>query len=122
MRRLNPLSEERKREIKNAIIKELKGMIFPAVLLAIIAALVVFVITYQSKPAEEEIIEIKSYSGDETPITLENDKIKLVMDPLTTHFDLTVKSTGKVWHSTAVGAEDDTMAVNEEKGEEDKSG
>ena len=116
MSKLNPMSEERKREIKNAIIKELKGMIFPAVLLAIIAALVVFVITYQSKPTEEEIIEVKSYTGDETPITLENDKIKLVMDPLTTHFDLTVKSSGKVWHSTAVGGAEDTIAVNEEKG------
>ena len=115
MSKLNPMSEERKREIKNAIIKELKGMIFPAVLLGIIAALIVFVITYQNKPTEEEIIEVRAFAGDETPITLENDNIKFVMDPLTTHFDLTVKSSGKVWHSTAIGGEDDTVAVSEEK-------
>ncbi len=115
MSKLNPMSEERKREIKNAIIKELKGMIFPAVLLGIIAALIVFVITYQNKPTEEEIIEVRAFAGDETPITLENDSIKFVMDPLTTHFDLTVKSSGKVWHSTAVGGEDDSLAIAEEK-------
>ena len=115
MSKLNPMSEERKREIKRAIIKELKGMIFPAVLLGIIAALIVFVITYQNKPKEEEIIEVRAFAGDDTPITLENDNIKLVMDPLTTHFDLTVKSSGKVWHSTAIGGEDDTIAVSEEK-------
>ena len=109
------MSEERKREIKRAIIKELKGMIFPAVLLGIIAAMIVFVITYQNRPTEEEVIEVRTFAGDETPITLENDNIKFVMDPLTTHFDLTVKSSGKVWHSTAIGGEDDTIAVAEEK-------
>jgi hypothetical protein len=115
MSKLNPMSEERKREIKRAIIKELKGMIFPAVLLGIIAAMIVFVITYQNRPTEEEVIEVRTFAGDETPITLENDNIKFVMDPLTTHFDLTVKSSGKVWHSTAIGGEDDTIAVAEEK-------
>ena len=116
MSKLNPISEERKREIKNSIIKELKGMIFPAVLLAIIAGLIVFVMKYQARPKEEEIIEVHAYAGDETPLTLENDKIKFVMDPLTTHFDVTVKSSGKVWHSTAVGGADDSAAIADEKG------
>ena len=60
------MSEERKREIKNAIIKELKGMIFPTVLLGIIAALIVFVITYQNRPTEEEVIEVRAFAGDDT--------------------------------------------------------
>jgi hypothetical protein len=115
MSKLNPMSEERKREIKNSIIKELKGMIFPGVLLAIIAGLIVFVMKYQTRPKDEEIIEVRAYSGDETPLKLENDKIKFVMDPLTTHFDVTVKSSGKVWHSTAIGGAEDSMAVAEEK-------
>ena len=115
MSKLNPMSEERKREIKNGIIKELKGLIFPGVLIAIFAALVVFVIKYQERPIPEEIIEVKAYAGDDKPITLENDKIKFVMDPITTHFDVTVKSSGKVWHSTAVGGDYDPLAVTEEK-------
>ena len=115
MSKLNPMSEERKREIKNGIIKELKGMIFPGIMIAIFAALVVFVIKYQERPVPEEIIEVKAYAGDDKPITLENDKIKFVMDPITTHFDVTVKSSGKVWHSTAIGGEDDSLAVAEEK-------
>ena len=116
MSRLNPISEERKREIRNNIIKELKGFIFPAILLAIIGALIAFVVLYQAKPKEEEIIEVRAYAGDEQPIILENEYLKFEMDPLTTHFDVTVKSSGKVWHSTAVDAQDDTIAVNEEKG------
>ncbi len=116
MSRLNPISEERKREIRNSIIKELKGFIFPAILLAIIAGLIIFVMQYQARPKEEEIIEVRAYAGDEQPIILENDDIKLEMDPLTTHFDITVKSTGKVWHSTAVDGANDAIAVNEEKG------
>lgn len=115
MSKYNPISEERKREIKNNIIKELKALIFPTVLLAIFAFLVVFIMTYQAKEEEPYIVPVHAYAGDDKPIIMENDSLKFEMNPLTTTFDLTVKKSGKVWHSTAVGAENDSAAILEEK-------
>ncbi|MCQ2524036.1 MAG: DUF5696 domain-containing protein [Lachnospiraceae bacterium] len=115
MSRLNPISEERKKERRDAVIKELKSLILPVILLAVFGAAIYFVMTYQNAGDEAEIVEIKSYTGDDKPIVMENDKLKFVMDPLTTSFDVTVKSSGKVWHSTAVDGANDAAAINEEK-------
>lgn len=115
MSKYNPISEERKREIKNNIIKELKSMIFPLVILAIIAGMIVFVVTYQKAPKEEKIIEVEAYDGDGNDVILENDYLKLTMDATTTNFEVLVKSSGKVWNSYAVDGLNDSIAINEEK-------
>lgn len=115
MSKLNPISEERKKERRDAVIKEIKAMIFPTVLLGIIALAIVFVMTYQARPSAEEIIEVRAYSGDDKPIIIQNDSLKLEMDPLTTTFTLTVKSSGKVWHSVPEDGANDPKAITETK-------
>ena len=116
MSKYNPISEERKQERKANIIKELKAMIFPTILLLIIAGFVFFIMTYQNKPVEEDPVEVRAYSGDGKELVMENEHLKFVMDPTLTTFDVTVKSSGKVWHSTPEGAADDAIAVTAEKG------
>lgn len=93
----------------------LKSLIFPVIMTAIIAGLVIFVIKFQNVPEEEELIEPYSFGGEEDPIVIENDDLKLTMDPLTTQFTVEVKSSGKVWKSCPDGAEDDAIALPEEK-------
>lgn len=115
MSRLNPISEERKKERRDAVIKELKSLIFPTVILLIIAAMVVFVMTYQAKGDVEEIIPVRAYAGDDKPIVLENKAVKFEMDPLTTQFTVKVKNSGKVWYSQALDAENDPLATKEIK-------
>ena len=115
MSKLNPISEERKHEIKMNIIKELKALIFPTIMLLIFAALIIFIMNYQNKETEAEVIEVRAYSGDDKPIVLENKYLKFEMNPLLTTFDVTVKSSGKVWHSVPEGGAEDALAINEEK-------
>lgn len=115
MSKLNPISEERKKERRDAILKELKSLIFPVILFALLAAGVYYVMTFQKKAEEQEIIEVNSYAGDGAPIVLENEYLRLDFDTVSTNFDVTVKSTGKVWHSVPEGGEDDPKAVSEEK-------
>lgn len=115
MSKLNPISEERKKERRDAVIKELKGLIFPTVLLAIIAFAIWFIMTYQAKETEEEIIEVQAYSGDGEDVVIENEYLKFVMNATTTNFDVTVKSSGKVWHSAIEDGANDPIAINEER-------
>ncbi len=106
---------ERQVERRNAIIDTLKSMIFPVVLCLIILAGVFFVVNYQGAVEEEEIIQPNAFGGNTDPIVLESDGIKFTMDPETTQFEVLVKSTGKVWKSNPEGAEDDTLALPDEK-------
>ena len=71
MSKYNPISEERKKEIKMNIIKELKALIFPTIMLIIFAGLIVFIMNYQNKEKEEPPVEVRAYAGDDTPIVLE---------------------------------------------------
>lgn len=106
----------RNAEIKAAIIKQLKSMIVPVVILAIIVAVVLVVIFYKNSEEEKEIIRINGYEGSDEPIVVENDKLKLTMDPMTTQFSLEVKSSGKVWYSNPPEAASDPLALSSEKG------
>ncbi len=115
MSKYNPISEERKHEIKMNIIKELKALIFPTVMLLIFAGLIFFIMNYQNRETEEHIVEVRAYSGDDKPIVLENKYLKFEMNPVLTTFDVTVKSSGKVWHSVPEGGADDAIAIMEEK-------
>lgn len=112
-REINP---EIKQERKNKIMEFLKSMIFPLVLFLIIAAGIFTIFTYQNKEKEEEIIPVHAFGGDTTPIVLENDKLKLTMDPTTTQFELLVKETDAVWFSNPADAKDDPTALSAEIG------
>lgn len=106
----------RKTEIKAAVLKQLKSLIFPVILCAIILGGVYVVINYQNVEEEEEIIRINGYEGTSEPIVVENDQLKLTMDPATTQFSLEVKGTGKVWYSNPADAADDPIALTAERG------
>ena len=49
------------------------------------------------------------------PYVLENNKIRFELDPLTTQFTVTQKSTGKVWYSNPPEAQKDPLALSNEK-------
>lgn len=101
----------RRAELKAAVIKQLKSLIFPVILCAIILVGIFTVINYQNAPDEEKYIRINGYEGTEEPIVVENDKLKLVMDPTTTQFSLEVKDTGKIWYSNPENADQDPLAL-----------
>ena len=57
------------------------------------------------------------YNADKQPqsYVMENDSIKFELDPATTHFTVTQKSTGKVWYSNPPAAKSDPIALTKEK-------
>ncbi|MBO4415497.1 MAG: hypothetical protein J5824_05885 [Lachnospiraceae bacterium] len=112
-REINP---EVKRERINEIKKTLKSMIFPIVLLAVIGIAVLLIVKYGAAVEDEPQVVPEKYEGSEEPIILENDKLKLTMDPLTTNFTLLVKESGKVWTSSVPEADADPIAQMSEKG------
>ncbi len=106
----------RKAEFKAAVIKQLKSLIFPVILAAIILGGVVFVVNYQNVEEEEEIVRINGYEGGDSELVLENDALKFTMDPETTQFVLKVKSTGMEWRSNPENGANDAIALTAEKG------
>ncbi|MCR5503057.1 MAG: hypothetical protein K6F53_08610 [Lachnospiraceae bacterium] len=115
MKREKAINQERITERNNKIRETLKSLIFPTILALIILGGVYFVINYQARPEEEEIVELRSYTGDDQAIVMENDSLKFTMDPLTTQFTVEVKESGKVWSSNPEGAANDSLALLEEK-------
>ena len=84
-----------------------------AIVLALLAALTVFVIIPLF--SEEETVHLLNpsiyyYEGDKKPLTMENDKISFELDPTTTHFKVTDKATGREWLSNPEGAAGDKIA------------
>lgn len=106
----------RKAEIKAAVINRLKSLAVPVILTAIIAVAVIVIINFQNPEEPLEVIRLSGYEGTEEPIVVENDELKMTMDPMTTQFSLEVKKTGKVWYSNPPDAANDPMAVASEKG------
>ncbi|MCR5656558.1 MAG: hypothetical protein K6G06_03750 [Butyrivibrio sp.] len=100
---------------KSTIIKIAKRFAVPVILCIAILAAVLFIINYKNAPDTGNAIAPYSYEGGEDTVVLENDKLKLEMDPVTTQFSLTVKETGKVWKSNPENAANDTVALPEEK-------
>lgn len=94
---------------------KLKSMTVPVIGLLIVGVFILVITLYQGKEEEPEIIEINAFEGGTETVTLENDALLFEMDPATTQFTLTVKETGKVWRSTPEGAEDDPLALSDEK-------
>lgn len=105
-----------KKAFKEGLIKQVKSLAFPVIMLAIIAVGVWFIINYQNVKEPEEIIKVNGYEGTEDPIVMENDYLKFTLDPTTTHFEVLVKSSGKVWKSNPDGIESDAVSMPTEKG------
>ncbi len=68
-------------------------------------------------PAEElgRTVEGYSYEEEKQEYVLENENLKLVLDPATTYFTVTDKKNGKVWRSNPENAAEDPAADGENK-------
>ena len=99
--------------------KSLLRILLPwAIALLLMAALVVFVGVPLYGPKEEAALEppvIAFYEGGKQPLTMENDSLLFELDPLTTHFKLTEKATGREWLSNPANAAKDSVAVSTNK-------
>ncbi len=97
--------------IKTAIINQIKRLIVPVILCAIILAGVYVVVNYEGKEVKEDPVRINGYEGTKDPIVLESNSLKLTMDPTNTQISVEVKSTGKVWYSNPQGVADDASIL-----------
>ncbi|PXV95853.1 hypothetical protein C8E03_101484 [Lachnotalea glycerini] len=86
--------------------------LIPVLFLLVIIAIILIVVIYKEEEEPEEIIRVNEYEALDNKITLENDKLKFVMDSSTTQFLVTVKSTGKTWYSNPQDADEDTIALS----------
>ena len=68
MKKDKTVNKELITERNNKIKETLESLIFPVILTLIIGAGVFFVINYQNIEEPEEIIEVRSFAGDETPL------------------------------------------------------
>lgn len=59
---------------------------------------------------QEDKVTVYSYEEDKSEYVLENEHLKLVLDPQTTQFTLTEKASGKVWYSNPPEADEDPIA------------
>ena len=85
---------------------------------ALLAALVIFVgIPLYGAQEEETLPEpvIAFYEGGKEPLVMENESLLFEMDPLTTHFKLTEKASGREWLSNPANADKDSVAVSTNK-------
>ncbi len=104
------------KNMKNEKIRQvIKSLIGPVIICVLILVAVLFIINHKNASDTEEAIAPYSYDGGEDTVVIENDKLKLEMDPLTTQFSVTVKETGKVWKSNPDNAANDAIALPEEK-------
>ena len=113
--RRRPVNNEIKTERRNAMIATLKSMIFPLVLCAVIGIGIFVIINYQNREEEEEIIPIHTFDPTDQDVVMENDSLKFTMDPETTQFTVLDKSSGQIWCSNPDNAENDSLALPEEK-------
>ncbi len=113
-----PLTEAQVERRKD-MIKGLKDMIAPAVVIAVVALVIFIAVKLANKP--EVYNDVRAYVREveegtvEPDLVLENDDLLLTLDPVSTRFTVKQKSTGKVWSSFAEGAENDTRALESEK-------
>lgn len=99
--------------------KTIRKLIAWLVPLVILAALIVFVFIplYSIQEKEQEHpSSIFFYEGSADPVVMENDQLRFEMDPSNTHFTVTEKASGRVWHSNPPDAKNDTIAKANSKG------
>ena len=94
-----------------AFTKKIKSLLVPILILLVIAIGVLIVVFWKEEEVPEEVVRINAYEGSSQDIVLENDKLKLVMDPETTQFTVTQKSSGAVWYSNPQDADSDPIAL-----------
>ncbi|WP_026653062.1 DUF5696 domain-containing protein [Butyrivibrio proteoclasticus] len=104
-----------KNKILSAIGKALLSHIPALVLLAIVIVGVLVIVNIKPPVEDEEGFAPYAYAGGEDPVVIDNGKLKLTMDPLTTEFTIEVKDSGKIWYSNPQNVEDDTVALTDEK-------
>ena len=63
----------RKAEFKAAVIKQLKSLIGPMIVLLLIVAAVVTIMLWPETVEEEKVVELRGFSGTETEYVLENE-------------------------------------------------
>ena len=98
MKKEKPIKNSGKQKmVADAIMEKVKSLAFPVIMTALIVLAVVVIINYQAPEEPKVSVRPAAYEGDDTPMVLENSKLRLVLDPLTTQLSVTVKSTGKVW-------------------------
>lgn len=101
---------------KSELAGKLKSLAVPVIITAVILVAIFVIVNFKGTTEQTEGMTVYSYDGSEDTIILENDKLKLTMDPTTTQFALEVKETGKVWYSNPPEAEADAIAVASYKG------
>lgn len=95
---------------------KLKGLAIPLIITAAIVVAIFVIVNMRGETEQAEAIRPYAYDGSEQTIVVENDKLKLTMDPTTTQFTLEVKETGKIWYSNPPDADADPVAVASYKG------
>lgn len=101
----------RNAEMKAAILSTIKSLAFPVILTAIILVGVWAILTIKPPVEEKKAIRPNGYDGGDAPIEIENNALKLVLDPTTTQFTVTTKKNGHVWYSNPAEADADTIAL-----------
>ena len=106
----------RKAEIKAAVLRQLKSLIAPTIILLFIIAGVLVITFWKDEAEPVEIVKVNGYEGEEQQYILENDKLIFALDSKTTQFSVTVKETGKIWYSNPQDVDGDSLAMSQEKG------
>ena len=99
--------------------KIIRRLLSCAIILGLLAALTVFVIIplfSEDEKVHELNPNIMYYEGDtKKALTMENDQLIFELDPATTHFKVTEKTTGREWLSNPADADKDKIAVSANK-------
>lgn len=96
---------------KAALKEKMKSLLGPILILLLILIGILVVVFWKEKEIPEEIVKVNAYEGGSKGIVLENDRLKMVMDPETTQFSVTQKSSGAVWYSNPQDADEDAIAL-----------
>ena len=107
-------SEELKKERRDRIKQFLKDMIAPTIFVIIVVFVLYKMATYERPAEENDIPATYGFDGNTDPIVLENNFLKLDMNPETTQFTVLHKETGRVWNSNP-DISIETSALQEEK-------
>ena len=115
MKKEKSVKTKKSNKVMASILNLIKRWAFPVIVCIVVIGVVYGASNYKMTEEENVYQEIKGYDGDGKTIVLENDKLAFTFDPTTTHFEVLVKNSGKVWYSNPVGAANDTAALTADK-------
>ena len=101
----------RTEKLKNVLKEKTKSLLGPVLILLLIVIGILIIAFWKEEETPEEIVKVNTYEGNSSDIVLENENLKMVMDPETTQFTVTKKSTGAIWYSNPQDADEDTVAL-----------